>query len=82
MVYNGEERRRNHIDFSERLGVVEHRVGLLEDYTKENKVLLEEIRETSIKMKTLVGAITFVVSGLWLVLSTFKETIVHWLTGK
>lgn len=82
MSYSGEDRRKSSIEINERLGVVEHRVLTLEDQVKESNKLLAEIKEVNIKLKTLVGAISIVISGLWLVVSTFKDTIVHFLTGK
>ena len=82
MAYNGPERRASHWELSERLALVEHKVTSLEKDTAEIMVLLQEIKDINLRTKTFIGALTFIISGLWLVVSTFKETIIYMLTGK
>lgn len=82
MSYNGDERRKSYLDIGERLAVTEFKLQAMEEDIKETRKCLQEIKETNIKIKTITGAVAFVTSGLWLVVTTFKEVIMHWLTGK
>lgn len=82
MSYNGQDRRKQDSEAVERLTFLEVKVEAVEKKLDTQSVLLQDLKETNLKVKTIVGAVTFVISGLWLVLSTFKETAIHWLTGR
>lgn len=80
--YSGSERRRGVIEIAERTAIIETKVDSLENVVKEQGRSLKSIEENTTRLKTLIGAITFVISGLWLAVTSFKEVIVHWLTGR
>jgi hypothetical protein len=70
------------ISHATKLAVIEEQIKLMTIQIKTNGDILRELQDTHTRMKTLIGAVSLVVSGIWLVLTTFKETLISWLTGK
>lgn len=77
-----EDSNHTHIDHASRLAVIEEQIKNMHTQIKTNSDILKDLQDTHTKMKTLIGAISVVISGIWLVLTTFKETVISWLTGK
>jgi len=55
------------------------RIKHLENELTEIKILLREIKETNIKMKTIIGATTFILGGIWILITSFRELIISWV---
>jgi len=43
---------------------------------------LDDLKATNLKTQTILGAVVFVLTGLWALISTFKEGILHWIGVK
>ena len=71
MQYEGEERRRSHIDLAERITVVETKLEALD----EIKTSLAELNSELIKYKGMVGGILWIGSSLFALFAIFKDYI-------
>lgn len=70
----------------ERLIVIEQEIkshtNRLDEFKADRAVdrkTLEDLKNTNLKTQTIIGAVVFVLTGLWAIISTFKEGILHWL---
>lgn len=83
MISSNQETQKEHeIHGCTRLALAELRIHTLEKNVVEIKELLQEVRDLNLKTKTFIGALTVVISGVWLIISTFKEAIIHFIAGK
>lgn len=70
----------------ERLIVIEQEIkshtNRLDEFKIDRAVdrkTLEDLKNTNLKTQTIIGAVVFVLTGLWAIITTFKESILHWL---
>lgn len=71
MSYEGEERRRSHIDLSDRMTVVETKLETLDEIKKS----LAELNTELTKYKGMVGGILWIGSSLMALVALFKDYI-------
>lgn len=71
MSYEGEERRRSHIDLNERISVVESKLETLDEIKKS----LAELNTELTKYKGMVGGILWIGSSLMALVAIFKDYI-------
>lgn len=71
MQYEGEERRRSHIDLAERITVVETKLETLD----EIKTSLAELNSELIKYKGMVGGILWIGSAFMALIALFKDDV-------
>ncbi len=71
MSYEGEERRRAHIDLADRITVVETKLETLD----EIKTSLAELNTELTKYKGMVGGILWIGSSLLALIAMFKDYI-------
>lgn len=92
MSWDGVDRRGDRMN--EKLDKIIERLIVIEQETKvhttrldESKTdraamhkTLEDLQNANLKTKTIIGAVVFVLTGLWAIISTFKEGILHWVS--
>lgn len=71
MSYEGEERRRSHIDLADRITVVETKLETLDEIKKS----LAELNTELTKYKGMVGGILWIGSSLVALIGLFKDYI-------
>jgi len=65
-------------DLIQRITKLETKLEAIEQKTDCNSTTLKEIKETHLRLKTIIGSIFFVFTCIWAVITTFKEYILGW----